>query len=90
METATPETDAAFPLSTNWYFPDSDEYLTRRKFAQSLELERDSARRVLEHCRLFVIKRREYYATEEMERAAIGKAIESILGENAKSGGAPR
>ena len=41
----TPETDAAFPLSENWHYPDSDEYLMRRKVAEKLEHERDGLQR---------------------------------------------
>jgi hypothetical protein len=33
--------DAVFPLSTNWYFPNSPEYLERRKAVEALEQERD-------------------------------------------------
>ena len=44
-EIPTPETDAAFPLSENWHYPDSDEYLMRRKVAKKLEHERDGLQR---------------------------------------------
>jgi hypothetical protein len=35
------EVDAAFPLSTNWYFPDSPKYLQQRAVALKLENERN-------------------------------------------------
>ena len=41
------EVDAAFPLSTNWHFPDSPEYLQQRAVAVKMESQRDAAIAVL-------------------------------------------
>lgn len=35
----TPRTDSVMPESTNWHFPDSDEYTAQRKEMQKLERE---------------------------------------------------
>lgn len=41
----TPETNASFPLSTNWYYPDTPEYLEQRRVVQKLERERNQLHR---------------------------------------------
>jgi hypothetical protein len=81
MQTATPETDAKIFLMLSALQSGTQEVVSA-EHARKLEIERDSARRVLEHCRLFILKRLGYHATEEMERVAIGAAINAILGEN--------
>jgi hypothetical protein len=45
-EIPTPETDAAFPLSENWHYPDSDEYLMRMKTSTKSALQVPLARLV--------------------------------------------
>lgn len=45
----TPITDAVMPESTNWHFPDSDEYTTQRKAMQRLEHELAEARKAATH-----------------------------------------
>ena len=49
----------------------------------------DTLRKVVRHCRLFIVDRKGYIADESLERELITQEIDAILSENAYSGDQP-
>ena len=56
--------------------------ISRNGYVGKLERDLDGLRKVVRHCRLFIVDRKGYVADEDMERELIKQEIDAILSEN--------